>query len=58
MRARSSGASLPISLANWERQPLRPKDSTRTASSSAAFEAAAIRARERDSSSCMDSSSM
>jgi hypothetical protein len=37
---------------------LRPKDSTRAASTSAAFEAAAIRAMERDNNSCMDSSSM
>src|ERR1039458_2028039 len=58
MRLRSSGESLPIPLLISASAPLRPSASTRTASSSAAEPAAAMRPSVRAASSCMDSSSM
>ena len=45
-------------LADLGEPPLRPSASTRTASNSAAFWAAAMPASERDSNSCIDWSSM
>ena len=57
-RFRSSGGSFPISLLNWVSPPFGPARPRATASSSSAVAAEVMRARERDSSSCMDSSNM
>ena len=51
--ARSAGGSLPISLPACASGPLRPSASTRTASNSSTDAAAAMRSRDRASSSGM-----